>query len=502
MSDSSTNGLLDAIWQQVLGDAAASFNWLKEFLLGEFVPDRPFSVIVAEMLANFVPGVIIVTSTRDAVAIIVRLATHPERREQVSEWILLCACLIALALPLVMAAAGAAAAGVGAVVAGILGDELAAALRAVMLMLIEESGKLAEMVRFLNKFIKGNILQFLENVKFANYEKSLLQVLEQTTGKLIGLVQEVRGRLMNARVFSVRVADQVESVHNLIDKLTLWEQRFYAVQQAGVQQIPKAVRELQQRLDKLLSQEAPKDSHLVSAGVTAHKPQTVALPRQELNDTPGSAIRKQEAHGNAGAGGDTAGSAASARKDKPDEPSAPGGQPNVKIEEVHSPGEDYALVNGLKVEPHLYPKLFHGADRATLGVDAQMPAKEVAEKIYAEGLPGRGDNIDLIQHAGNAPDRAFRGTTEMMLTPDRQAGAILWADDGGFVVELKNVKGYDVNAALEGRVQKSDGSFGGNSVQGEIEIAVPGRVKPEQVNKVFEVVTDSRGRLKAIELDR
>ena len=51
MSDSSTNGLLDAIWQEVLGDAAASFNWLKEFLLGEFVPDRPFSVIVAEMLA-------------------------------------------------------------------------------------------------------------------------------------------------------------------------------------------------------------------------------------------------------------------------------------------------------------------------------------------------------------------------------------------------------------------------------------------------------------------
>ncbi|MFM0157465.1 hypothetical protein PQR05_10065 [Paraburkholderia sediminicola] len=502
MSDSSSNGLLDRIWEEVVGDAAASLNWLKDLLFGEFVPDRPFSVIVAEMLANFVPGVIIFTSARDAVAIIIRLATHPERREQVSEWILLCACLIALALPLVMAAAGAAAAGVGAIVTGIMGDELAATLRASMLMLIEESGKLAEMVRFLNKFVKGNILQFLEDVKFAKYEKSLLEILEQTTGKLIGIVQQVRGKLMNARILSVRIADHLESVQNLINKLSMWEQRFYAVQQEGVKQIPRAVAELQQRLDKLLMQEAPKESHMVSAGVTANKPPPVAPLRQEINDTPGAAIRKHEGAGNAGADGHATSGGASARKDKPDVPPAPDGRPNVKIEEVHSPGEDYALVNGLKVKPVLYERLFHGADRATLGVGAETPAKEVAAKIYAEGLPGRGDNIDLIQHAANAPDRAFRGTTEVMLTQDREAGAMLWADEGGFVIQLQNVKGYDVNAALEGRVLKPDGSFGGNAVHGEIEIAVPGRIKPEQVNKVFEVITDSRGRLKAVELDR
>ncbi|WP_052391962.1 hypothetical protein [Paraburkholderia bannensis] len=183
---SSSSGMLDAIWTEVLGDTAATFNWLKDFLLGEFVPDRPFSVIVAEMLANFVPGVMIVTSARDAIAIIVRLSTHPERCKEVTEWILLCACLIALALPLAMAAAGAVAAGVGAAVTGIVGDELAAALRAVMLMLIEESGKLAEMVRFLNRFIKGNILEFLKGWKFARYEKSLLEILETPAARCRG----------------------------------------------------------------------------------------------------------------------------------------------------------------------------------------------------------------------------------------------------------------------------------------------------------------------------
>ena len=63
-----------------------------------------------------------------------------------------------------------------------------------------------------------------------------------------------------------------------------------------------------------------------------------------------------------------------------------------------------------------------------------------------------------------------------MSTPDQQAGAVLWADEGGVVVQLKEVKGYDVNALLEGKVKKADGSFGGNAVHGEQEIAVPGRI--------------------------
>lgn len=502
MSESSSSGILDAVWKEVLGDAAASFNWLKDFLLGEFVPDRPFSVIVAEMLANFIPGVIIVTSARDAIAIIVRLATHPERREQVTEWILLCACLIALALPLVMAAAGAAAAGVGAAVTGIMGDELAAALRAVMLMLIEESTKLVEMVRFLNKFVRGNVLRFLENVKFGNYEKSLLQVLRQTTDKLIGIVQQVRGKLMRARVFNVNIAEHFDSIQNAINKLSMWEQRFYAVQQAGVEQIPKAVAELQQRLDRLMAQTVPRETHVVPAGVTAKKIDPVAPVKQEINDTAGSLIRKEEARGSGPTGQRADEGAPLARKDKPDELPAPERQPNVKIEEVHNPGEDYALVGGHKVKPIVYDRLYHGTDRATLGLDQNMPAKDVAAKIYAEGLPGRGSNIDLIQHANGAGDRAFRGTTILRGTAEGQAGAVLWADEGGFVIELKNVKGYDVNSALEGRVQKFDGSFGGNPMHGEIEIAVPGRVKPEQVDTVYEVVADARGRLRTVAIER
>ncbi|WP_322095043.1 hypothetical protein [Paraburkholderia bannensis] len=199
----------------------------------------------------------------------------------------------------------------------------------------EKSGKLAEMVRFLNKFIKGNILEFLKGVKFANYEKSLLEILQQTTGKLIGIAQEVRGKLLGARVFDVRVADHLESVQTLIQKLSVWEQRFYAVQQEGIQQIPRAVAELQQRLDRLLAQEAPKDSHVVSAGVTATKPQPVAPLKQEIHDTPGATLRDPAAHSADRTGGTARTGSAPALKEKPDVPPPPSAQPNVKIEEVH-----------------------------------------------------------------------------------------------------------------------------------------------------------------------
>lgn len=159
------------------------------------------------------------------------------------------------------------------------------------------------------------------------------------------------------------------------------------------------------------------------------------------------------------------------------------------------PGEEFAIVNGKKVFPKTYGELYHGTTKATLGYAESTPLEQVAADIYKKGLPARGKNIDLVEHAAGADDRAFRGTTTMLQTPDGQAGAVLWADEGGLVVKIKNAKGYDVNAALEGRVKRPDGTFGGNPVHGEIEVAVPGEVKPEQVEKVYKVVKTPSGRL-------
>lgn len=270
--------MLDDAWNQVVG----GMDWLKSVLFGEFADHRPLSAIVADMLISFVPGVVIVTSARDAVAVILRLANHPERREELMEWVLLCACLIVIALPLAMAAAGVVAMGVGAVVGGIAGTELGAALRAVMLMLIKEASKLVELVRFLQKFVKGDVLKFLRAVKFVQYEKALIQALSKITGKLVELVKALRVHLENLRYF-----DKVKAT---ISKLAEWEKKFYNVQQDAVKKIPKALAELDARLAKVLAQTAPKEVHTVAAGVEADKTVVVVPAKQRVRDTPGSVL--------------------------------------------------------------------------------------------------------------------------------------------------------------------------------------------------------------------
>jgi hypothetical protein len=266
--------ILDDAWSQVVG----GLNWLQSVLLGEFADHRPLSSVVADMLLSFLPGVVIVTSARDAVAVILRLANHPEKREELMEWVLLSACLIVIALPLAMAAGGAAFVGVGAIVGGIAGSELGAALRAVMLMLIKEATKLVELVRFLQKFIAGDILKFLRAVKFAQYEKALLQAFNKVTGKLVDIVKTLRTYLEGLHYFV--------SVKATIAKLAEWEKKFYAVQQDALKQMPKALAELDARLAKVVAQTAPKEAHTVAAGVLADKTAAALPARQRVKDTP------------------------------------------------------------------------------------------------------------------------------------------------------------------------------------------------------------------------
>lgn len=273
--------LADA-WSHVVG----GMEWLQSVLFGEFADHRPLSAVVADMLVSFIPGVVIVTSARDAVAVILRLATHPERREELMEWVLLCACLIVIALPIAMAAGSAVALGVGAVVGGVAGSELGAALRAVMLMLIKEASKLVELVRFLQKFMKGDILKFLRAVHFAKYEKALVQAISKIIGKLVEIVKALRLHLESLRYF--------DTVKTTIAKLAEWEQKFYNVQRDALQQVPKALAELDARLAKVLVQTAPTEAHTVAAGVQADRT-TAALPtNQHILDTPGKAIPRLE----------------------------------------------------------------------------------------------------------------------------------------------------------------------------------------------------------------
>jgi len=270
--------ILNDAWDQVIG----GMDWLKSVFFGEFSDHRPLSAVVADMLVSFIPGVVIVTSARDAVAVILRLANHPEKREELMEWVLLSACLIVIALPVAMAAGGAAVVGVGAIVGGLAGSELGAALRAVMLMLIKEASKLVELVLFLQKFIKGDILKFLRSIQFAKYEKPLMQAMNKITGKLVAVVKTLRTHLESLQYF--------DSVKATVARLVGWEKCFYAFQQDALKQIPKALAELDARLTKVVAQTAPKEMHTAAAGVQADKTVVAQPAKQRVKDTPGASV--------------------------------------------------------------------------------------------------------------------------------------------------------------------------------------------------------------------
>jgi hypothetical protein len=280
MSDKSgSNAIVDKAWDGAVG----GLDWLKSVLFGEFADNRTVSAMIADMLLSFVPGVVIVTSARDAVAVIIRLAQHPENRDDALEWIMLAACMIVIALPLAMAAGGSVAAGVGGVVGGIAGSELGAALRAVMLLLIKDATKLADVLRFLQKFLKGDLVFFLRSIKFAKYEKALVLAFNKTISKLLEVCKNLRSTLEHVRFFNEAKA--------AIAILSAWESKFYAVQQSAIKQLPKAMTELDKRLAKLLIQVAPKERHNVVAAVRAKKPAAKAVRPQRVHDTIGHPLR-------------------------------------------------------------------------------------------------------------------------------------------------------------------------------------------------------------------
>ncbi|WP_434279040.1 hemagglutinin repeat-containing protein [Acinetobacter sp. CE-15] len=159
-------------------------------------------------------------------------------------------------------------------------------------------------------------------------------------------------------------------------------------------------------------------------------------------------------------------------------------------------GSDKALLNGEVVYPQIYKELYHGADAKSLNLPDNLSSEQLASYIQKNGLNARGTNIELMSHQAGNRDTAFRGTTTSVISQGGDAGAAYWAGPNGIVVELKNVKGYDLDAlqstsskgiGISGMVQK-------NTLGGELEISVPAQIDPSQINRIGIVKTTPNGK--------
>ena len=254
--------ILDSVWD----GAGDTWHWLRGVILGEWEDNRSVSQIVTDALAGFVPGVGSIITLRDLLAIIVRLARHPDKRDDVNEWIL----LIAMLLPLIITLLGAAVAGVGALV----GAELGGFLRAVALFVVKKGGvALKALVEFFQAHGYGDVVKALNQVKFAQYQGALIKGMNEQLDKLVALVQGFRAKLQALSPQSLpgwlpgREA-AISAIHKsgqLIEQLS-------ALRTKAREMIPKALIEMDQRLGALLAGDvkaATQVTHTVSTGTVA-----------------------------------------------------------------------------------------------------------------------------------------------------------------------------------------------------------------------------------------
>lgn len=149
-----------------------------------------------------------------------------------------------------------------------------------------------------------------------------------------------------------------------------------------------------------------------------------------------------------------------------------------------NPAEPYAILpDGTKIPPDDYAGGYHGTT-------------DVAPEVALEqGLPAGGTDMRLREHAEAKGNSAFRGTSNVPSDPVRETGPAYWADEGGWVYEVRDVPTWDVNKNLEGRVPVEGGGFRGNLMHGENERVVPREIPADKIYRYGVVVTDSKGRL-------
>lgn len=259
-------GIVERVWD----GAGDTWHWLRGVVLGEWEDRRSTSQIVADAMVGFVPGLGSIVTLRDLIAVIVRLARHPDKREDVDEWIL----LVVMLLPLILTAAGALAAGVGALV----GAELGGFLRAVGLCLVKKGGvALKSLVEFLNAHGYGNAVQALRQVKFARYKDAVVRGLNEQIDKLIELARGLQRKLQALDPHSLPAwLPAREAALRGVQRCQVFIGQLQSLREAARRKIPEALLEMDERLGALLAGDVRAATHVTYTVPTGQAAPAVA----------------------------------------------------------------------------------------------------------------------------------------------------------------------------------------------------------------------------------
>ncbi|WAS97773.1 hypothetical protein [Nannocystis punicea] len=173
-------------------------EWIWGVIRGGFNEQQSVSQIIVDAIIGMIPLVGDATAVRDLLAVVIRLADHPERRQETMQWIELVICLFAL-IPV----AGGAIKGVGRLLARV-GRNAA-----------EAAPVLREAIELLNRVGSGNAVRFMRELDLSRYTAELQGQFRRLVGRVTTTIDAImrRGRLilpnsMTERLRELRAAMQ------------------------------------------------------------------------------------------------------------------------------------------------------------------------------------------------------------------------------------------------------------------------------------------------------
>lgn len=222
-------------YRRMVNDAG---NWLWGLVQGGFNEQQTVSQIIVDALIGMIPVVGDVTAVRDLLAVIIRLADHPERREEAMQWVELVICLLAL-IPV----AGGAIKGVGRLLMRV-GSNVA-----------EHAQILREAVELLNRLGSGDAVRFIRQLDLNRYTAELQQHFRDAIGRIQRAIDAVLRRTRWVIPDSMR------------QRLTTLRASLQQLLALGDRMIPNAVRELNRRLQTIQRHMYAGDYHQIPSSL-------------------------------------------------------------------------------------------------------------------------------------------------------------------------------------------------------------------------------------------
>jgi len=218
--------------------AAETGDWIWGTTQGAFNERQTTAQIIVDAVIGMIPLVGDATAVRDLIAVLLRLSNEPQRREQVSEWVLLVVLLFAL-IPVV-----------GGVIKGVGRLALRVGKNAA-----DNSKLLTETIQFLNRIGRGNAVKWLKQLDVMKYQ-----------GELVGKFSD----------FCASIADTISGIiksrtgqllpDNMRGQLQRVQAGIMTLRELGKKMIPLALKELHAKLKVLQELVYQGEVHTLATG--------------------------------------------------------------------------------------------------------------------------------------------------------------------------------------------------------------------------------------------